>query len=243
MAAWIISADEQMDAVPPLPFCVDLVIHAEGVMLRWGIPLGLSTTVSAASEAYAVHLTKTDLDTPAAEQYEWIRSKAREMDAWNRKVQAGILLRKLVEAMGGAPKDIRSGRRRVLYPGSMHRGIEFHYACADFPKGTASLTRPDEAHLAGQVCFCETGCSSLLLECCHAVRVHDARVTLSALDLPGGTTTFPHASKRAAEEVAEEIRAKVQRLNGTRGSKDAPSPPKYEPSSPKYAPPPGEDTP
>ena len=233
MADYTERADELLDTMSVQPFCMDIVINSEVVMLRWGVPSALTkTTVSANAEAFAINLANGTPTIPEDKKYQWIREKARAADAWNRKMDMSTVVRKLVEAMGGFPTAVRFGRSRILYPGSMYRGIEFHYAVVSgFPEGgTSSLTRLDKTKLAGELRLCEAECESLLLECCHDVRIHDARVDTSSLDLPGGTTTFPHASKRAADEVSEERRKRLKQLNEETSS------PKYEPTSPKYEP-------
>jgi len=240
MADWIERADALLDTMSVQPFCMDIVVNSGVVMLRWGIPSALTkTTVSENAEAFAVNLANGTPTIPEDQKYQWIRNKARATDAWNRKMDMSTVIRKLVEAMGGFPTAVRFGRSRILYPDSMYRGIEFHYAVTyGFPEGnTMSLTIPDKTKLAGEVRLCETECESLLLGCCHDVRIHDARVDTPSLDLPGGTTTFPHASKRAADEVSEERRKRLKQLNEeTSSPKYEPTSPKYEPTSPMYDP-------
>ena len=233
MTDWIERADELLDTMSIQPFRMDIVINTEVVVLRWGIPSALvKTNVSANAEAFAVNLANGTPTIPEDKKYKWIRDKARATDAWNCTLDMGTLIRKLVEAMGGSPTEVRATRFRFKYPGSMYRGIEFHYAVIrGFPEGdTSSLTPLNGTELARQVRLCETECQSLLLECCHDAHIHDVRVDKSSLDLPGGTTTFPHASKRAADETSEERRKRLKKLN------KEPTLPKYEPTSPKYDP-------
>jgi hypothetical protein len=233
--------DKLLETLSVQPFCVDLAIGTSSVMLRWGIPVSLyDTTVSKNAETLSVRLAegKDFSDSNSlSKRYDWIRSKAKETDRWNRNMDIGIVLGKLINAMNGfTPGESRSGRSRILYSGPTCRGIEYFYAFArDFPEGnTSSLTRVDEYELAEAIRLCETECDSLLLECCREVRVIEssAEMVPTSVDFPGATTTYPHSSKHSAERVSEERRKRLRSLDKKYPEESAPT--TYVPTSPKY---------
>ena len=229
--------DELLATLSAQPFCLDMAVGADAVMIRWGIPLGLAnTTISANAEAFAVNLASGTPNIPMDKKYEWIREQARKADDWNRVFDVGIVLEELTEAMGSRPSSLRCGRSRTV--SSMLCGIRYVYAYVHgFPEGGTSALCVDEAKLAAAISefrLYNKECSSLFLECCYDVRVVHRREP--KCDDDPGLTKFPHESKRAADMVSEEIRKRLKRAN-EESPPPAPEPsPAYEPSSPKYDP-------
>lgn len=222
--------DELLATLSARPFCLDMAVGADAVMIRWGIPLGLAnTTISANAEAFAVNLASGTPNIPMDQKYGWIREKARKADAWNRVIDVGTVLQQLTEAMGSRPSSSRSGRSRTV--SSMLCGIRYVYAYVHgFPEGDTSALCLDKAKIAAAIRLCETECSSLFLECCYDVRVVDRRER--NCDDDHGLTMFPHASQRAADMVSAERRKRLKRANEP--SPPEPSSPAYDPCSPKY---------
>ena len=65
MADYTERADELLDTMSVQPFCMDIVINSEVVMLRWGVPSALTkTTVSANAEAFAINLANVTPSIP-----------------------------------------------------------------------------------------------------------------------------------------------------------------------------------
>lgn len=194
------------------PFSVDIALDTNAFLVRWGIPVALlPRSVSENAERAALYMASKVPNLSAAEHYQWFRDKARALDARDRIADIGTLLYQLIKSTEGlVPQAARteSFHRSASYPGPVRGDIQYFFAVAyDFPEDSLWQARLDEASIVDALS--DVKGQSLFLECCHDVRIVDARMDFRSIDLPGAKTRFPFAS----DELDAERRKRIKLAN------------------------------